>query len=272
MYIALIYFSGTGNTKKINNVIKKKLITLGSEIVEFNLANRSVRQNLYEFEEFEGIIFGFPIYYWRAPRLVREWLKTKDGKFHRCSVFFTYGGVHTGISHNNIKQLLESNNFIMVASAEFLAKHTFNVAGFHFMEDRPNDEDFKIAREFASISLDKFLKKEIKNFSFDLPFKKSEEEVDKIELTFRRATPTPFIDLNVCTKCGLCEKVCPTNAMEIIKGKARRSDCIRCLRCLTNCPENAIIMPSMISHYKYMKNSLRLTKEVLESRKSKIYF
>jgi ferredoxin/flavodoxin len=272
MLIALIYFSGTGNTRKIKNVIKDKLINLNNEIEEFNLANRNIRQNLNEFEEYDGIIFGFPIYYWRAPRLVRDWLKTKDGKFHRCSVFFTYGGVHTGISHYNIKQLLESNNFIMVASAEFLARHTFNVAGFHFMEDRPNDEDFKVAREFASISFDKFFKKEVNTLTFDLPLKKSDEEVDKIEMTFRRATPTPFIDLKLCTKCGICEKYCPTDAMEIIKGKARRKDCIRCLRCLSNCPENAIKIPSMESHYKFLKNSLRLTKDVLESRKSKIYF
>ncbi|TFG17430.1 MAG: 4Fe-4S dicluster domain-containing protein [Promethearchaeota archaeon] len=270
MLIAIIYFSATNNTEKIKDVIKDELIKLNNEVKDFNLADRKVRENLNDFELYDAIIFGFPIYYWRAPRLVREWLIYKEGNNSKCSVFFTYGGVNTGIAHYNINHILNSKNFKMVISAEFLAKHTFNFAGFQFMEDRPNDEDFRIAREFAFISYRKFLEENIGPLSFDPPVK-SEEEIDKIEKTLRRATPTPFIDGDLCTDCGLCEKVCPTDAMEIKKGKAKRKKCIRCLRCLFSCPEHAIIMPDMSSQYKHTKNSLRLTDEVLESKKSKIY-
>jgi len=270
MHIAIIYFSGTGNTLKIKNIIKEELIKLNNEIKEFNLANRSMRENLHDFKPFDAIMFGFPIYYWRAPRLVREWLATKEGNNSKCSVFFTYGGAHIGTAHQNIKRILDSINFKLIASAEFLAKHTFNVAGFNFMADHPNEEDISIAREFATISFQKFLEQKTTTISFDSPIK-SEEEVDSLEVMFRRATPTPYIDGDLCTECGLCEKICPTGAMEIKKHKAKRSYCIRCLRCLSSCPESAIIMPDMSTRYKHMKNSLRLTKEVLESKKSKIF-
>ena len=270
MLIAIIYFSGTGNTEKIKKVIKDELILLDNKIQEFNLANRSVREKVNDFESYDAIIFGFPIYYWRAPRLVREWLASQEGKNTKCSVFFTYGGAHVGIAHQNIKRILDAKNFKLVVSAEFLAKHAFNVAGFQFMENRPNEEDFSIAREFAAISYHKFLKENTSNISFDSPMK-SEEEVDGIEVTFRRATPTPYIDEQLCTECGLCEKLCPTAAMEIKKGKARRSQCIRCLRCLTYCPESAIIIPDMTTRYKHMKNSLRLTDKDLQLKQSKIY-
>ncbi len=270
MFIAIIYFSATGNTQRIKNVIKKELINLGNDIQEFNLANRSVRENFSSFELFDAVVFGFPVYYWRAPRLIREWFKNKNGMNRRCSLFFTYGGAHIGIAHHNMKQILTSCGFNLVVSAEFLAKHTFNVAGFQFMEDRPNHEDFKIARKFASISYHKFLEKVINPVIIDLPIK-SEEEVDKIEISFRRVTPIPYINTKLCTECGVCQKVCPTNAMDLKKGKAKRKICIRCLRCLYNCPENAIEMPNLSSHYQLMKNSLRLTENILKNKKSRIY-
>jgi len=271
MFIAIIYFSGTGNTEKIKDIIKAELKSLNNKVQEFNLANRNIRNNFKGFESFDAIIFGFPIYYWRAPRLIREWLLTKEGKNRKCSVYFTYGGVHTGVAHHNINHLLDHINFKMVVSAEFIARHTFNLAGFHFMENRPNEEDFKTAREFASLSYKKFIEENIETLSFDSPIK-SKEEVDKFEVTFRRATPTPYIDSILCTECGLCENLCPTNAMRIEKGKPIRKKCIRCLRCLISCPEHAILIPDMSSRYKHMKNSLRLTEEVLQSKKSKIYY
>ena len=270
MRIALIYFSATGNTEKIKNVIKDELVRLNNDVYDFNLANRDIRQSFDDFGSYEVLIFGFPIYYLRAPRIVREWLSTKDGKHIRCATFFTYGGVHVGLAHYDIKKILDAHNFVLIASAEFLAKHTYNIAGFDLMKNRPNEEDFEIAREFANISHQKFINPKIENLSIKPP-KMSEERTDKIETTFRRAIPTPFIDSKLCTQCGVCEKVCVTNAMEIGKGKPRRIDCIRCLRCLFSCPENAIKVPSMTSHYQYLKKVLKLTDEVLKNRKSKIY-
>jgi ferredoxin len=270
MKIAMIYFSATGNTEKIKNVIKYELIRLNNEVHDFNIANRDVRQSFNDIGSYNGLIFGFPIYYLRAPRIVREWLSTKDGNHISCATFFTYGGVHVGLAHYDIKKILDTHNFELIASAEFLAKHTYNVAGFDLMKNRPNEEDFEIAKEYANISHQKFLKSKIQRVSIETP-KLSEERADKIEITFRRAIPIPYIDSELCTQCGLCEKVCVTNAMEIGNGKPRRIDCIRCLRCLFSCPENAIKVPNMTPQYQYLKNVLKLTDEKLRNRKSKIY-
>jgi ferredoxin len=270
MKIALIYFSATGNTEKIKNVIKDELIRLNNEVHCFNIADRNVRQSFNDIESYNALIFGFPIHYWRAPRIVREWLSTKDGKHIRCATFFTYGGVHVGLAHYDIKQILDTHNFKLIASAEFLAKHTYNVAGFDLMKNRPNEEDFEIAIEYATISHQKFLKPKIESLLIEPP-KMSEERADKLENAFRGVIPLPYIDSEICTQCGTCEEVCVTNAMEIEKGKPRRKDCIRCLRCLFSCPEMAIKMPNMTPQYQYLKSILKITDETLRNKKSKIY-
>ncbi|MDH4211298.1 MAG: 4Fe-4S binding protein [candidate division WOR-3 bacterium] len=43
-----------------------------------------------------------------------------------------------------------------------------------------------------------------------------------------------------CTECGICEKVCPTDAISIEKMKVDSGECIDCLRCLYECPQNVL--------------------------------
>ncbi len=49
------------------------------------------------------------------------------------------------------------------------------------------------------------------------------------------------IDMESCTSCGICVKICPVDALEIKKGKAiLTGDCISCSVCVSGCPEDAI--------------------------------
>ena len=53
------------------------------------------------------------------------------------------------------------------------------------------------------------------------------------------------IDKEICKKCGLCAKGCPTTAISGTLGKVPyeidSAKCIRCGACVTNCPFGAII-------------------------------
>jgi len=51
------------------------------------------------------------------------------------------------------------------------------------------------------------------------------------------------VDLDMCTKCGICFRRCPTDAVEWKKKEPAFIDkekCIKCMTCITNCPADAI--------------------------------
>ena len=59
----------------------------------------------------------------------------------------------------------------------------------------------------------------------------------------------PLIDQQRCTGCGLCERLCPTHAVEVREGRAvivRPEDCSFCDVCESYCPEGAIGRPFTI--------------------------
>ena len=51
------------------------------------------------------------------------------------------------------------------------------------------------------------------------------------------------VDPSACVACGCCVKVCPLQAIEIVRGvmaQVRQDKCVGCGRCIAICPRNAI--------------------------------
>ncbi len=269
MNVAIIYFSPTGSTARIAKEVHDTLKETAVDVEEHDITSYSDRQKIIDLKNYNAIVFGFPIYYWRAPRVIRNWLKSIKGEGKKCATFFTYGGVNIGAAHYNMKTILNQQDFFLVASAEFICSHTYNLAGWDIFKNRPNHEDYEIAREFALKILQKFTTNapEVEITNPDI----KEEQLDTMETAMKRATSTPFRDVEHCSMCRTCETSCPVHAMNAEKGKPNRKLCIRCLRCLANCPDKVITIDDMSARFQYIKKITHLNDEKLRTLKSKIY-
>ena len=63
----------------------------------------------------------------------------------------------TGYAHFHTKNQLDNANFQVLLSAEFFGRHTFNVGGWRILPERPDEDDFKVARDYANLAFQRFI-------------------------------------------------------------------------------------------------------------------
>jgi ferredoxin/flavodoxin len=272
MKLLLCYFSATGNTAKVAKAIGDEFGRLGVEMETRDITPLSERQKAIDLEPYEAFVVGAPIHSWRAPRVVREWLRTLDGRGKKCSMFFTYGGFQVPPTHASTKQILEEQGFVVVSSAEFLGAHTFNLGGWRAVEGRPDESDLEVAKEYAKATHKRFLGEDPGTLGEMQKTVHTEEQLDSIEtFRFKTLTQLPTRQGEECSMCMICEESCPTGAMNAETGEAEPGNCIACLACFAECPEDALKINDMSDHWAFKLEMEKVTEESINEKKSKIY-
>jgi NAD-dependent dihydropyrimidine dehydrogenase PreA subunit/flavodoxin len=269
--ISIIYFSATNVTCTYAEVIREQIKDQGWDVRMLNVTSfKSRKKTRLEGDKF---IFGFPVYGDYAPSVINSWLKNLHGEGRRCAMFFTYGGRTTGYAHYHTKKLLKNVGFQVLFSAEFLGRHSFNLAGWTILQDRPNDRDFVVAREFACLATDRFSQKYPPHFNLQKPFGyyhsiKVNSEVRK---RTQRGFAQPIRRTEDCSMCHVCEEECPTEAFNADTGLSDINECIECLRCVYVCPDHVIECdPKMKDDFKAFLDNFDLNDEMLNAKQSKI--
>ena len=182
------------------------------------------------------------------PAIIRDWIQTLNGGGKFCSVFFTYGGVTCEVAHYDTRRRLELQNFQLSSTAEFLGKHTFNLGGWNLMPDRPNEQDFSVAREYPIKTLEKFTSHNTQMIEFEEP-QITERQLNRLDKVPKGGMIPPSRKGKDCCMCLKCETECPNNAMDASTGNSDGEKCIRCLRCLFICPDNVLEINDMKPAY-----------------------
>ena len=165
MNAIIIYFSATGNTKKVAETINNTLKKNGIE-VKLKTVKEAASVNLLDYDL---VFIGSPSYMWAPPDPALNWIKErmdfyrKQGAIKpgspkipgkRAVVFITYSGPHTGIGEaipagKYIGQFLEHIGFDVL-------DEWYTVGEFHNsvenstlgrlgdIRGRPNQEDLEI--------------------------------------------------------------------------------------------------------------------------------
>lgn len=239
-----IYFSPTNNSKKYVEAMCHKV----DENAVF--IDITVNSKKFEFNCNDFVIIGAPVYGGRIPNVSRQRFKQFKGTNTPCIIVGTYGNRHYDDALIEMKDLFETNGFIVYGACALIGRHTYGSIAI----DRPNSNDLEEASLFAQLIYNR-------NTPIEtiIPGKHHEDEI------INKGKFHP-LTIDSCVHCQICVKNCPVGAIN--SDCTTISDaCISCFRCIRNCP----MMAKNMDEENY-NNFANMFTEKLKNRRENEYF
>lgn len=251
--ITAVYFSATGNTKKVVEALARQLkdnLELPLDIADITLPG--AREKGRTFDADDLVVFGTPVYAGRVPnKLLPDLKKMFSGGGAAVIPVVTFGNRSFDDALMELKLLLEAAGFVPVGAAAVPARHAFTdqLAG-----DRPDIGDFQILSALADAVevVLKFRKGEGKALRVEGHNPVGPYYVPKGEdgqpAKFLKAVPKT--DRKKCDRCMLCAAHCPMGSIDLKDPAVISGVCIKCQACIRDCPQHAKSFddPAFLSH------------------------
>lgn len=235
----IFYFSGTGNSLDIG---KKIHDNQGGEFI--NITNAFNDKSFsYRIKENEKVGFVFPVYYYGVPKIVKEFIENLEFKGNIKPYIYavlTCGGTISNADNmfislfkkrghevNSIFSIIMPNNYILLSDIqtekeqeELYEKAEAQVLDILYHLERDDNGNY--------CSNKGILPKLITKLAYPL---------------YEHGGKTKkFYSTEKCISCGICEKNCPSKAIEMVNKKPKwvKESCNLCLACIHRCPVRAI--------------------------------
>ena len=243
MVINIIYFSQTGNTKKVAEAMYSTLNDAGhtTRIIPLRKATAT------DTTKADIVGVGAPCFASQAPTNTKSFLNNLpnlNGK--PVFVFATSGGAPGRVLYDMTSILRKRGAKVLggfLCRGEIFYPAPCLVGRF---PGRPNITDLEAAKRFASSLSDYLVKGSHIEISenrqdatkpgcgfYDFVAKIASDPMNRILL------PKPKLDENLCNECKRCAVECPMENISLNSYPQIGANCIRCYRCATICPKSA---------------------------------
>jgi ferredoxin/flavodoxin len=243
MHVVLIYFSQTGNTRKVANAMADAFRELGHSAKTITL-DEAVPE-----DAIRGDLLGLgtPCFSSQAPTPVKAYLRSLPAlNGMRSFIFATSSGAPGRVLYDLTRLLRrkEANvlgGFITRGQVSHPAPRMVGQ-----FPSRPSEDDFNLARGFAKALVEHAAQNRMS------PLLESRPDALKLGFGFydlmgwiisdrvsRFLMPEPKADPDKCDQCRWCVGECPMDNITLERVPILGSRCIRCYHCMIGCPQNA---------------------------------
>ncbi|WP_294179416.1 4Fe-4S binding protein [uncultured Coprobacter sp.] len=248
-----IFFSPTHTSLKIADAIANGI---GScEHKELDITYEKPAKNiLIE----EGIaVISVPVYGGRVAETAVERLRSIRGNNIPAVVAVVYGNRDYEDALIELRNIAKEQGFIPVSGGAFIGEHSYSRPDRPVAEGRPDKEDIDKAFAFGSKTA-AFLS-DWSGEAFDLQVKGN----FPYKVKGNKTPQTPITISELCTQCGYCIEICPTQAIELQDEIVSDPEsCIKCCACVKECPNQARVFDTPFTDYLFKNFSSRRDPEL----------
>lgn len=234
----ILYFSATGNTHFVAELIAEKL---NDELVSINDILKQGKPLVFRSEK--PFVIASPIYAWRLPARIEELLKSAEFQGSKKIYIVATMGASAGAAGEYCRRIITKKGL------EYMGFYAIRMPDNYTVSFKMPSKDKSIERIRKSIP-------DIENAAAKIEAEKAFDKRNSgrgnavlCELTkivnagFNRfmINKGNFAVSDKCIGCGVCSNLCPVNNIKIQNGKAVfEKECMFCLACLHGCPTHAI--------------------------------
>lgn len=242
MMINTLYFSATDTTKKVVNGIANKIAeNIGGEptINNIDFTLPEARKKAVSYGKEDLVLVGVPVYAGRVPNVLLAYLNSIRGNGALAIAVVVYGNRDYDDALLELKDILLSHDFTVVAGAAFIGEHSFSKT---LGANRPDEKDMMIMNDFANRIVAKInspaifqtidVKGNVPYRKYYVPKNNNDEPVNDFKMI------RPQTNDN-CIDCKLCAEICPMGSIALEDVSKINGICIKCCACIKKCPTQA---------------------------------
>ena len=217
-----IFFSPTGGTKKVADIVAKGTKLDADEI---DLIKEPDKLRNVNFEKGDLCLVAVPSYGGRIPLVITDMFRNVKADGTKAILVAVFGNRAIDDTLLELQDVLEASGFVCIAGMEAVAEHSLM---HQFGTGRPDQQDERELLEFAEKIMKNIETQDEPEFPGNRPYREY------------GGVPLKPVANGKCTSCGLCAKECPADAISLDNPKLTDKDkCISCMHCVAICPKKA---------------------------------
>jgi Flavodoxins len=244
--IEVYYFSGTGNTEIVADLIKEGLANQGNKVSLLRIEDIAKERRQLDLSNYDMIGIGCPVIGFGTPYIVRKFLKLfPEGKGRKVFIFRTAGGV-APVNYNASRPIIKE---LMKRGYDVFYERIFAISSnwTSRFEDEIVRQLYEATVRKTSFLCQEVLEGKIRKLKTDTKLQIEMGLARRVFADILRLTGKDMAANSACSGCGTCIRNCPMDNIVRKNGKIKFSlSCTNCMRCVYACPNGAI-------YYRFLK-------------------